>query len=356
MIRTKIIGTGSYLPEIAVANEAFLHQEFYECDGRRVAKQNQDIIQRFSEITGIKSRRYAKENQLTSDIGAFAARHAIASAGADKESLDYIIVAHNFGDMAAGSNRVSLLPSVASKIKALLEIKNPDCVAYDLPFGCPGWVEGLIHANYFIKSGEVEKCLVIGAETLSRAIDPHDRDSMIFSDGAGAVVVEANRQDDKGMLSHHSQTFAADHAMLLRTGPSNNACHQPKSDIFIKMNGRHVYEFALTYVPLAIKRSLDKANLPITEIKKILIHQANEKMDQAIVDRVFRLCGQACPPEHIMPMTIGWLGNSSVATIPTMIDLILRKDIEGHTINAGDKVVIASVGAGMNINSVVYQF
>ena len=187
-----ITGTGSYIPDVVIANSSFLNNEFFEADGSTTGKSNHVVIQKFTEITGIKERRYAQENQVASDLGCLAAREAIDNASIRKEEIDYIIVAHNFGDVQYKSNRVNIVPTLASRIKALLEIKNPDCIAYDLPFGCPGWVEGLIHANAFIKAGLAKRCLVIGTETLSRVIDNHDRDSMIFSDGAGAVVVEAS--------------------------------------------------------------------------------------------------------------------------------------------------------------------
>ena len=249
-----------------------------------------------------------------------------------------------------------MVPTLASKIKALLGIHNPDCVAYDLPFGCPGWVQGLIQANYFIKSGDARRCLVIGTETLSRVIDVHDRDSLIFSDGAGAAVIEGSDSDSSGILSHKTQTHAVHHAMLLNMEPSNNSSWASKSDLFLKMNGRKVYEFALNHVPMLIKGALDKANIHLREIKKILIHQANEKMDLAISDRLFKLYDLPSAPENVMPMTISFLGNSSVATVPTLLDLVLKGRLENHTIAKGDVVVFASVGAGMNINALVYRF
>lgn len=257
--------------------------------------------------------------------------------------------------MGHHSNRVNIVPSLASKVKALLKIRNPDCVAYDLPFGCPGWIEGFIQANCFIKAGDAKRCLVIGTETLSRVIDPHDRDSMIFSDGAGAMVLESTRDTSQGVLSHKTQTHAVDHAMLLNMGCSNNPAYENRSDLFLKMNGRKVYEFALNHVPLVIKEALDKANVHLRDIRKILIHQANEKMANAIAERLFKLYDLNIP-EHIVPMTIGFLGNSSVATVPTLLDLILKGRLQNHKIMKGDKVVFASVGAGMNINALVYQF
>lgn len=353
MIKSVIIGTGSYIPEVKVANAVFTDHLFLE-KGGAVLKQNTDvIIKKFQEITGIGERRYARPDQHASDLGILAAGRAIASAGIDKEDLDYLIVAHNFGDIANGTTRSNLLPSVASRIKAALQIQNPNCVAYDMAFGCPGWVEGLIQANLFIKAGAATRCLVIGTETLSRVVDPHDRDSMIYSDGSGAVVVEAQKSE-QGIVTHKTQTHAIDHSMLLYMDKSYTI--EDKDDLYVKMNGRKVYEFALNNVPLVVKEVLDQANVDILEIKKVLIHQANDKMDAAILERLFKLFGHDRVPEGVMPMTIGWLGNSSVATIPTMLDLILSGQMEGHDINKGDKVIFASVGAGMNINAVLYQF
>jgi len=355
-VRSVITGTGSYIPEIKIENSNFLSNTFFEKNGEKVSRSTNYVIEKFREITGIEERRYANENQSASDLGYLAAVEAIQDANIDKESLDYIIVAHNFGDVEHGSNRSSMVPTLASRIKALLKIVNPDCVAYDLPFGCPGWVEALIQANYFIKSGDAKRCLVIGTETLSRIIDPFDRDSMIYSDGAGAVVVEAKENSSKGIIAHKTQTHAFQHAELLKMDRAYLVDPSNKADLYIKMNGRKVYEFALNNVPIAIKAALDKVGVPISQIKKVLIHQANEKMDNAILERLFQLYGVSEIPKNIMPMTIGWLGNSSVATIPTMLDLILKGDLPNHEIHAGDTVVIASVGAGMNINAVVYQF
>lgn len=354
-MRSIIIGTGSYIPENIIANEDFLQHTFYEKDGLPLAKNSAHIITKFKEIAGIAERRYASNEQCASDLGYLAAQKAIADSGIDQETLDYIIVAHNFGDVASKSNRVNMLPSLASRVKALLKIKNPDCVAYDLPFGCPGWVEALIQANYYIGSGDARRCLIIGAETLSRVVDPHDRDSMLYSDGSGAVVVEASNDRQCGMIAHKTQTHAFEHTNLLTLGHSyfvnGNA-----EDLYIKMNGRRVYEFAISQVPKVIKAVLDKAGVNITQVKKILIHQANDKMDQAIVERAFKLYNIDSVPENIMPMTIGWLGNSSVATIPTLLDLILKGELDHHEINAGDLILLASVGAGMNINAVLYRF
>jgi 3-oxoacyl-[acyl-carrier-protein] synthase-3 len=120
------------------------------------------------------------------------------------------------------------------------------------------------------------------------------------------------------------------------------------------MYGRKIYEFALTNVPMAMKSCLDKSGVDIKDIKKILIHQANEKMDEAIVKRFYELYNMTMP-NGIMPMSIGKLGNSSVATVPTLYDMILKGNLENQEINKGDIIIFASVGAGMNINAIVYK-
>ena len=355
MITSYIRATGSYIPETVVSNTHFLHAEFFEKDNSHVGKGNDVVIQKFDEITGIQERRYANPTQNASDLGFLAAKDALNSSGIDPETIGKIIVAHNFGDITHASNRVDILPTLASRIKQKLQIHNPNCVAYDLPFGCPGWVEGLIQAHYFIRSGDVNRCLVIGTETLSRILDPHDRDSMIYSDGAGAVILEASTSG-LGIVAHKTQTHAIEHAMLLAMGPSFSADYERAEDRFIKMNGRKVYEFALNHVPLVVKEVLDKAKVCVSEVNKILIHQANNKMDEAIVERLFRSFGKQAVLSECMPMTISKFGNSSVATIPTLLDLIRKGKFDNHVINSGDKVIFASVGAGMNINAVLHQF
>ena len=349
----KITGSGSYIPTQIVTNTDFARHQFLNEDGSTFAAPNDVIAEKFLDITGIEERRYAENHFNTSDLAFFAAEKAIENAKVDPETLDYIIMAHNFGDVRHGAIQSDTVPSIASRVKNKLKIKNPKCVAYDVMFGCPGWVEGMIQAKAYIKAGMAKKCLVIGAETLSRVVDLHDRDSMIYSDGAGATVVEEVDGDD-GMLTHESASFTYEESNFLFFGKSYNVDHNP--DVrYIKMHGRKIYEFALTQVPLAMKACLDKSGIPINHLKKILIHQANEKMDEAIVTRFYKLY-KLTPPENVMPMNIKKLGNSSVATIPTLYDLILKGEIENQTLHKGDVVLFASVGAGMNINAFVYRF
>ncbi|SEA93796.1 3-oxoacyl-ACP synthase III family protein [Pedobacter hartonius] len=350
-----IAGTGCFIPENIISGESFLSSIFYE-NGAIIEKNIAEIISKFSEITEIMERRYIDSDMLNSNIAAIAAQRAIDDAGIDKETIDHIIFCHNFGDIEQGSNRMDMLPALAVKVKQQLEISNPDCVAYDLIFGCPGWVQGSIQANYLIQSGDAKRVLVIGAETLSRIVDPHDRDSMIFSDGAGAVVFEAAASETPtGIIAHKTGTYAGNWASLLVMGPSGNPT-VTDGNTYLKMNGRKLYEFAVLHVPQVVRAAIDKAGISITDIKTVFIHQANGKMDNAIMKRLFKLYDMDTVPENLVPMTISWLGNSSVATIPTLLDLVLKGQVEGYQVKKGEYAVFTSVGAGMHINAFVYKF
>ncbi|RKE90988.1 3-oxoacyl-ACP synthase III family protein [Ichthyenterobacterium magnum] len=348
----KITGTGSFIPSQIEKNEDFYKHEFLNADGSSINNSNEVIVKKFKAITGIGERRYIKPSLTNSDIAYYAAQKAIEDAKINQEELDYIIVAHNYGDVKHNTEQSDTVPSIGSRVKHLLGIKNPKCVAYDVLFGCPGWVEAVIQANAFIKAGIAKKCLVIGSETLSRVIDKHDRDSMIYSDGAGATIIE-NTVHEGGIINHESATYALDEAHFIYFGETNNLEVTDKRR-YIKMYGRKIYEFALNNVPAAMKSCLDGSGIDIRDIKKILIHQANEKMDEAIVERFYKLYNMDMP-EGIMPMTINKLGNSSVATVPTLFDMILKNNLEGHSINEGDLIMFASVGAGMNINAIIYK-
>lgn len=355
-IYSVITGTGSYIPSRRIKNEDFLDNEFFDENGNRLEKSNDDIIQKFFEITEIEERRYVTDDLVTSDIAYFAAKDAIDSTGIDKEELDYIIVAHNFGDVKHGSNRTDMVPSLAARVKHKLEIENPGTIAFDLPFGCPGWLQAVIQADYYIKSGDAQKVMVIGAETLSRISDPHDRDSMIYADGAGATILEARKSDTPiGILSHNARSDTRIYAKMLYMDKSYNPDLKDKGDIFLKMHGRKLYQYALTNVPNAIKGAFDKSNISIDDISHILIHQANGKMDDAIIKRLYKLYDKEEVPKNAMPMTISWLGNSSVATIPTLLDLIWKDKLEEYHIDKDGVFAFASVGAGMNINALVYK-
>ncbi len=354
-IQTTIIGSGSYIPPVIIDNDYFLNHKFFDPASRQpFDKDNGEIIEKFREITNIQERRWSRPGEQTSDLGYHAAKDALESSGIDPESLDFIIAAHNFGDMASDNYRSTMVPYVASRIKQKLGLKNPQMFAHDVIAGCPGWVQALIVADMYIKSGQYQRGLVIASDVTSRVADPYDRDTMIFADGAGAVIVQAvSSEEPVGILSHAMQTDALEADFLVMDKSLNP--DYPRKDLFIRMQGHKVYVYALTNVPKVVKRSLQLAGLTLEDVKMVLIHQANEKMDQAILERVFKLYKIKEIPEGVMPMTINKLGNSSSATVPTLYDLISKDKLEGYRFKSGEVIIFTSVGAGMMINSVVYK-
>ena len=355
MLNTVITGSGHFLPERIVKNNDFLNYEFYDEQGVFIEKPVSEIIQKFQEITEIEERRYADNNLFTSDIAVVAAERAIADAGIDREEIDYVIVANNYGDIDPVHRQVDSMPSIATRVKHKLGIKNNRCRPYDMLFGCPGWIEGLILAHHLFLSGTAKKALVIGADTLSRAVDPHDRTAMIFADGAGAVILEAKESDQKeGIISYDTICDSMDEMTYLTNDKSLKDDYEG-SKINIKMRGRKVYEYALRKVPALMKRVIDNSGLTITDIDKILLHQANAKMDHAMIERLFKLYDRTEAPHDVAPMTVQKFGNSSVATVPTMFDLISKKQLGEHEFQSGNHIVLGSVGAGMNINAIIYK-
>jgi len=356
MLRSVITGTGSYIPPVIKKNSDFVSGSFYDDNYQPLSLPSEIIVKKFGQITGIEERRYAPDDLNTSDLAAQAAMLAIKDSGIDAETIDQIIVAHNYGDVIKGSRQSDAVPSIASRVKHALGIINPECIPYDILFGCPGWLQGVIQADAYLKAGSAKTCLVIGAETLSRVIDEHDRDSMIFSDGAGACILQYKETGDKraGILGFSTRSDSMNEVAYINFGKSylteSDSCTR-----YIKMKGRKVYEYALRHVPEAMKGCLDKSGVAIGDLKKIFIHQANEKMDEAIVAAFYNLYGIQQAPAHIMPMSIHWLGNSSVATIPTLYDLVHKEKVDDQQLHSGDVILFASVGAGMNINAVCYQ-
>lgn len=354
MIRSKIIGTGAYIPTEVIGNDFFLNNTFFTDEHAQIQQPIDTIIRKFKAITGIEQRRYAPLGIAASDMGASAADEAIRRSGIDRESIDLIIVAHNYGEMKYPGAPREMVPSVASRVKNKLGIQNTGCIPYDIIFGCPGWVQGLIQADMAIRSGDAQTCLVIGAETLSRVLDPTDRDSMIFSDGAGACILKATETTTSGIINTAVRSDTGYELDYISSSSKNSGeVGEPQ---YIKMKGRKVYEYALKYVPQSMKECFDKSGEHISDLRMIFLHQANDKMDEAIVKRFFELYGIESLPENVMPMNISHMGNSSVATVPTLLHQVLNSEIGSFQLDKGDLIMFASVGAGMNINAVTYRW
>ncbi|MDG1881206.1 MAG: ketoacyl-ACP synthase III [Schleiferiaceae bacterium] len=350
-----ITGTGSVIPDVIVPNNAFLNHDFLDENGDPIDYKNDIIIEKFQKITEITERRYARPDQMSKDLAAEAGLKALKDSGWDKGDFDLLIVGQNFGDIENGSRVMEQMPSIASRVKHLMGIENPNVVAFDVLAGCPGWIQGVIIAEAYLRSGMAKRALVIGTETLSRIVDKHDRDSMIFSDGAGAACFELQTTElDRGILGRAAASYTKNEAYFLKSNPSNNRKLDRKERL-IKMKGRKIYEFAISKVPGAMKAALDNAGVHLSEVKKIFMHQANAKLDHSVGERLFKLYDMTPNLDEVMPMSIQCFGNSSVATVPTLFDLVRKEEYMGHKIEEGDILLFASVGAGMNINAFVYR-
>jgi len=350
---TVIKGTGSVLPELVVPNSEFNDNVFYTKDGEPMPLSGAEAAAKLEAITGIRERRYVPFDQDSQPLMTEAAKIAIEDAGIDPNDLDGIIVAHNAGNIL-GKQSFHTVPNMAALLKHNLDITNHECFAYDLLFACPGWLQGVIQAHQAIECGDAENVLVVGIEIASRMLDPHDMDSMILGDGCGAAVFSKG-EAGKGVISHATFSHANKDIENIYLGRSNK--EGVDGTCWFHMNGREVYRYATTWVPKVVKKALDGAGLSLPEVDMFLFHQANEKLIEAVGKNLAELYG--ADPESLegkLPMTIQFLGNTSVATVPTMLDLILKGNLGGYEIREGDTVVFASVGAGMHCNAMVYGF
>ena len=350
-----ITGTGSFLPGKIMSNEDFMGHTFYKSNGERITKPTSEIVQKLRDISGIRERRYIEDHQDSADLGAIAGRKAIEDAGVDMETVDGIIVAHNFGNMVHGDRAHHLIPNLAALVKHKIGIKNPKCTAFDVLYGCPGWLLAMQQAHMAIASGYNKRLLVVGVEVISRILDPHDMDTMLFGDGAGAVLVDAVEEEEKrGILYYESVSHCEEEVEYLEMGDSYN----PESTIgtTVKMKGKKVYRYAVNEVPSVVTSCLEKTGIQLADVTKILAHQANEKMLIAIGEKLYNQHELEVDLCERIPISLQMLGNASVATIPTLLDMILKDEMRGHTLNEGDVVVMASVGAGMHANGLVYRF
>lgn len=354
-INSIISGTGAYIPKNVIKNTDFLGSTFYRDNGEKMDKPSEAIVAKLEQISGIKERRYVEDHHDTADLAAFAGNQALEDAGLEGNDLDGIIVAHDVGNLVKDEAQAHTIPNLAALVKSRMGITNHRCSALDIMFGCPGWLQGMVLAHHRIACGDAKHIMVIGVDILSRKTDPHDLDTMLFGDGGGATIVSAEESDTKrGIINY--QTFSHcenGQTAYINMGKSNN--DQYEDGLFLKMQGRQVYRYAVTMVPELVKECLERAGLCLSEVKKFIIHQANEKMIIAMGEKIFEQHGMEGDLEKLIPMTIQNLGNTSVATIPTLLSL-MNQGLQGdHKIESGDLVVLASVGAGMHANCMLYR-
>ena len=352
---SKITGTGSAMPSRVITNDYFLDHTFYTKEGKKNEKSTAAIIQKLEEISGIKERRFIPEEEPSVEILFQACSNAIQDAGIDKNEIDGLIVAHNAGNMLP--NQVGVfhtVPNLAAVVKNKLGITNHQCHAYDILFGCPGWLQGVIQANRLIESGEATHVLVAGLEIASRLLDPNDVDSLLMADGCGATIVSKSGSKDKGVLAHAMFSHTEEDLNNITLGASLN--RETTGHCFFKMNGQRVYKYATTWLPQVIRQALDKVEITPSEVDYFFFHQANAKMLRVIASNLMDLYG-ITDQQYVdkIPSSISFLGNTSVATIPTLFDLVNKQQMEGFTLKEGQTYVFASVGAGMHCNAVVYK-
>lgn len=352
---SKITGTGSAMPSRVITNDYFLDHTFYTKEGKKNEKSTAAIIQKLEEISGIKERRFIPEEEPSVEILFQACSNAIQDAGIDKNEIDGLIVAHNAGNMLP--NQVGVfhtVPNLAAVVKNKLGVTNHQCHAYDILFGCPGWLQGVIQANRLIESGEATHVLVAGLEIASRLLDPNDVDSLLMADGCGATIVSKSESKDKGVLAHAMFSHTEEDLNNITLGASLN--RETTGHCFFKMNGQRVYKYATTWLPQVIRQALDKVEITPSEVDYFFFHQANAKMLRVIASNLMDLYG-ITDQQYVnkIPSSISFLGNTSVATIPMLFDLVNKQQMEGFTLKEGQTYVFASVGAGMHCNAVVYK-
>lgn len=323
VIRSTVIGTGSYLPAKCLTNEDL---------AKVVDTSDEWIVQR----TGIKQRHIAAEGELTSDLGLKAAKAALESAGVDAQDIDTIILATATPD--------NTFPASAVTIQAALGINHG--AAFDVHAVCSGFVYALATADAYIKSGMAKRCLVIGAETFSRILDWEDRTTcVLFGDGAGAVVVEgreaAGSIEDRGILTSHLRSDGRHKEKLfVDGGPSST-----QTTGHLRMEGREVFKHAVGMITDVIEDAFNATGLSADDLTWFIPHQANKR----IIDASARKLNIA--PEKVVT-TVDMHGNTSAASIPLALDTAVR---DGR-VKGGDVVLLEAMGGGFTWGSVLLRW
>jgi 3-oxoacyl-[acyl-carrier-protein] synthase III len=306
---TKIIGTGSYLPERRVSNADLA--KFVDTD-------DEWIVSR----TGIKFRHYAADNELTSDLALQASIRALAAAGVAAADVDLVIVATSTPDM--------IFPSTACILQGKLGVKNG--AAFDVQAVCAGFVYALSIADKFIKTGAAKCALVVGAEVFSRIIDFKDRTTcVLFGDGAGAVVLKA--ADSPGILSTHLHADGSYKDVLCTPGSVANGAITGSP--FLRMDGGTVYKFAVKAFEEVANEALAANQLTAADIDFFICHQANQRIITHAAKKL------ALADEKVI-LTVGHHGNTSAASVPLALDETVR----AGRVKSGDKLLLAALGGG----------
>ncbi|MBO5208194.1 MAG: ketoacyl-ACP synthase III [Lachnospiraceae bacterium] len=320
-MKTRIIGTGSCLPETIVTND----------DLSKIMDTSDEWI---SSRTGIRERRLAKDEN-TASLSIEAARRALEDAKVSAQDIDLIIVGTITGDYVT--------PSTACEVQAALGADK--AVAFDVNAACSGFMFALHTADAYFKAGIYKTALVLGAETLSKIMDWNDRSTcVLFGDGAGAAVLRA---EETGLLAYDQGSDGAKGMVLAcKNRLNNNPLVKNPTDLqYTYMDGQEVYKFAVTTVPASIKKVLDEAGLSVEDIDYFALHQANIRIIQSVAKRLK-------VSEDKFPISLDHCGNISAASVPILLDEINKKGM----LKPGMKIVLSGFGAGLTWGSAVIEW
>lgn len=318
---TRIIGTGSYVPEQIVTND----------DLAKIVETNDEWIR---SRTGIGQRRIATEDS-TSDMAAMAAGRALESAGIGPEEIDLILLATSSPDYC--------FPNGACEVQGKIGAVNAAC--YDISAACTGFVFALNTAHAFISSGIYKTALVIGADVLSKLIDWKDRGTcVLFGDGAGAAVVQASETGILGINMHSDGTRGGVLTCGSRTNGNFLLGKKPELG-YMAMDGQEVFKFAVKKVPECINELLSDTGVSADEIRYFVIHQANYRIIESIAKRLKVSLDR-------FPVNMEHYGNTSGASVPLLLDEINRKGM----LKPGDKIVFSGFGAGLTWGAALLEW
>ena len=321
-MKTRIIGTGSCLPENVVTND----------DLSKIMDTSDEWI---SSRTGIKERHLAKA-ETTASMSAEAARRALENAHITAKELDLIIL----GTVTADH----VTPSCACEVQAALGAEQ--AVAFDINAACSGFMFALNIANAYLQAGLYKTALVLGAETLSKIMDWNDRSTcVLFGDGAGAVVVRAD--ENAGLLAFDQGSDGVRGSVLACENRTNNnpLVNTPKELAYIHMDGQEVYKFAVTAVPYSLQKTIAAAGLTVEDIDYFALHQANIRILQSVAKRLQ-------VSEDKFPISLDHCGNISAASVPILLDEMNRKGM----LKPGMKIAMSGFGGGLTWASAVVEW
>lgn len=316
---SRIIGTGSYLPEKILTNH----------DLESMVDTSDEWIR---TRTGIVERHIARDDQTASDLAMHASRNAMDAAGVSSDDIDLIIVATTTPDM--------VFPSTACILQDKLGIEN--CPAFDVQAVCSGFVYALATADMFVSSGKCKNALVVGSEIYSKIIDWNDRSTcVLFGDGAGAVVLSQSEQP--GILSSH--LHASGNYSKVLSVPGSISGGKVQGNPYINMEGNTVFKFAVKVLEEVVQEAVDKNNLQATDIDWLIPHQANIRIIQSTAKKL------GIPMDKVV-VAVDKHGNTSAASIPLALDMAVR---DGR-IHSGQLVLLEGVGGGFTWGAVLLRW